>query len=372
MNDTISEAERTQLMEWLQLPKNQKIFKDFVKINYKLQKNYSVIDGERVFEELSRKIDPATSVTSNNFTIKKLFPVWLKYAAVFVGIMLLGIGVFLILPKDDAFSNSSAITLQLEDGSIKLIDENGDSYITDAAGNKVLEKKSGQLIYSSSNPAGTLAYNTLSVPDGKTFKLILSDGSSVVLNAGSQLKYPVNFLADKDRTVFLTGEAYFEIAKDVDHPFYVNTDDMTVKVLGTHFNVNSYAETHKTYAVLVEGKVLALNNLSEQDQKLLKPGEKVFFDGSELKVEAVNVEKYIAWVQGKLIFEDDSFDQIKNKLERKFGIKIKNDYPELNNLNITATFTKENLVEILKTFQSYKDFDYSIKEGTVIISRPKN
>ncbi|QAA82049.1 FecR family protein [Aequorivita sp. H23M31] len=372
LNDTISEAEKLRLIEWLQTPKNQETFKEFVKINHKLQKHYTKVDTEKAYQELLLKIKSSSPKVSNKTSgVRKLYPIWLKYAAVVVGVAIIGLSVFLLSPNKGTYSVTSGITLQLEDGSIKVIDENTETFILDAKGNKISEQKQDQLVYSEEISEQTLAYNTLSVPYGKTFKLLLSDGSQVVLNAGSKLKFPVNFIKGEDRTVFLNGEAYFEVAKDTEHPFMVSTEDMEVKVLGTHFNVNSYIEDHKTYTVLVEGKVMAENKLLSDDRIILEPKEKVFFDGNQLKVEPVKVDKYVAWVQGQLVFVDDTFEVIKNKLQRKFNVKIKNNYPALNNINITATFTNESIEDVLKTFQTYMDFDWTLKDGVVVINKPK-
>lgn len=368
LNDTISEAEKNQLIEWLQTPENQKTFKEFVKINHRLNKQHAQIDDEKAYLEMMARIQKSPEKRP----IRKLIPHWLKYAAVIVGVAIVGYGVYINSPLNNTMPVAPQITLQLEDGSIYVIDENSNNVIVNSLGKKVSQQKSNQLIYDQKTFGETLVYNTLTIPYGKTFKLSLSDGSQVVLNAGTTLKYPVNFLSGEDRTVFLNGEAYFEIAQDLEHPFIVNTENMDVKVLGTHFNVNSYSETHKTVAVLLEGKVLAENKLFADDKKLLQPNEKVFFEDNELKVENVDVQKYVAWVQGKLIFVDDSFDVIIKKLERKYNVKIVNNYPVLDDINITATFTNESIEEVLKTFQAYKNFDWTIKNGVITINKPKN
>lgn len=372
LNETISEAETLQLIEWLQTPKNQKTFKEFVKINSNLQQQYAKIDSESAYNELIIKIKNLTFNENEKPTrVKRLYPIWLKYAAVVVGVALIGLGVYYTSPENNTPSVTSGITLQLEDGSIQVIDENAETIILDASGKKISEQKSNQLVYWQTHSEKALSYNTLSVPYGKTFKLMLSDSSLVVLNAGTKLKYPVHFIKGENRTVFLNGEAYFEISKDSEHPFIVSTEDMDVKVLGTHFNVNSYTEDHKTYTVLVEGKVKAKNKLLESDEKLLHPNEKVFFDNEALQIKTVNVEKYVAWVQGQLVFVDDSFDVIVNKLQRKFNVKIENNYPALNKINITATFTNETIEDVLKTFQTYTDFEWTLTDGVVVINKPK-
>ena len=367
LNETISEVEKLQLVEWLQTPKNQKTFKEFVKINHRLNKLSVSVDSEKVYKKLMAN----NSEEKRETPIRKLIPTWLKYAAVFVGVAIFGYSIYFNSPEKYTQTAAPQITLQLEDGSIRIVDENNQTFILDAAGHRISEQKRDELIYTNNEVAQTLEYNTLSIPYGKTFKLALSDGSQVVLNAGSKLKFPVNFIKDENRTVFLNGEAYFEVAKDTEHPFVVSTEDMNVEVLGTHFNVTSYTDDQKTYTVLVEGKVAAHDKVGNGDTKILNPNEKAFFENGKLQVEAVNVTKYIAWVQGQLVFEDDSFNVIANKLERKFNVKIENNYSELNNINITATFTNETIDEVLSTFKTYKNFDYVIKNGTVIISRPK-
>lgn len=374
LNESISEVEKDKLTEWLQISKNQKTFKEFVKINHRLNKLSTEVDSEKAFQKLMANNSEGIKIgilEERKTPIRKIIPNWLKYAAVFVGVAIVGFGIYFNSPQSETVQVTPQITLQLEDGSIRIVDESKETLIVDAAGNRVSEQKRDQLIYSNDGSSQDLAYNTLSIPYGKTFKLSLSDGSQVVLNAGSELKFPVNFQNAESRTVFLNGEAYFEVAKDRQHPFIVNTQDMDVEVLGTSFNVTSYTDDQKTYTVLVEGKVAAHDKLATGDTKILNPNEIAFFEDGQLQVEAVKVNKYVAWVDGELIFVDDSFKVITNKLERKFNVKIENNYDELADINITATFTNETIEEVLSTFQTYKNFDYSIENGTVKISKPK-
>lgn len=367
LNETISEAEKLQLVEWLQIPKNQKTFKEFVKINHRLNKLSVSVDSEKAYKMLMAN----NSEENRKTPIRKLIPTWLQYAAIFVGVAIVSYSIYFNSPVKDTITAAPQITLELEDGSIRIVDEKNQTFIVDAKGNRVSEQKGDALIYTNNEVAQVLEYNTLSIPYGKTFKLALSDGSQIILNAGSKLKFPVNFINEENRTVFLNGEAYFEVAKDSEHPFIVDTEDMKVEVIGTHFNVTSYTDDQKTYTVLVEGKVAVHDKLAPNDTKILDPNERAFYENGKLEVEAVNVTKYVAWVQGELVFVDDSFKVIANKLERKFNLNIENNYPELANISITATFTNETIEEVLRTFQSYKDFDYVIKNRTVTINKPK-
>ena len=125
-----------------------------------------------------------------------------------------------------------------------------------------------------------MVYNTLKIPYGKKFEVQLSDGTIVHLNAGTSLRYPVQFVKNQSRQVYLTGEAFFEVSKDKAHPFTVNTQEVNVEVLGTKFNVNSYTEDVSTDVVLVEGKVsLYKDKKTAENQVYLTPGLK----GSNIK-----------------------------------------------------------------------------------------
>src|SRR5690606_24648372 len=119
------------------------------------------------------------------------------------------------------------------------------------------------------------------------------------------------------------------------------------------------------------GKVSAHNNLESQAPVILTPNDKVYFEGTQMTLTPVNVKKYVAWVQGQLVFVDDSFGVIANKLERKFNLKINNSFSELQELNITATFKDESIDQILQTFQTYISFEYTIENGVVTIQKPK-
>ena len=363
LNDTISEADLATLIVWLKKPKNQEKFKKYVQINHELNVMHGKIDAQEALLKVSKKIKETKP--------KRAFNV-LKYAAILVGVSMIGYGVYHNISATKQASTQHQITLQLEDGSIHIVNSNQNTDIINLSGNKISEQKNNQLIYSEENTTlKTLQYNTLLVPYGKTFKVILSDETKVTLNAGSELKFPVQFIEnEKNRTVFLNGEAFFEVSKNTKQPFIVSTNDMDVEVLGTHFNVTSYKEDSKTYTVLVEGKVAAHNKLVANDSKILNRNERVFFTNNSLETEAINVQKYVAWVDGKLVFVDDSFKIITNKLERKFNVKIKNSYKALESIKITAMFKDENIEQVLKTFQAYKSFNYTIKNGVVTITEP--
>lgn len=182
---------------------------------------------------------------------------WKKYqaiAAVFICFVALGYLLFQLVKTPSVVLPKDAITLQLEDGTIQILEKDGSVKIQNKNGQIVGQQNGNQLIYDKNNTSQKLAYNTLRIPNGKTFQLQLSDGTTVHLNAGSSLKYPVQFLKDAERKVFITGEAFLSVSKDAEHPFIVNANNLNVRVLGTQFNVSSYPEDAAIDVVLVEGE----------------------------------------------------------------------------------------------------------------------
>lgn len=379
----INESEFSALKEWIsESPENKKSFSAYLLFYKKTRRIVFVgnTDKDRAWNSIVSQLEtPLQTIESikkpeSKIIVFNKLSVFFKYAAVIV--FLLSIGYFYY--QKDSLINSSyeanveAITLQLANGDIQIIKEDGATQIVDASGNVVGTQKGNQLVYGNASAKDTLVFNTINVPYGKRFDLMLSDGTKVHLNSGTSLRYPVKFIKGENRQVFLNGEAYFDVTKDAKHPFIVGSNDMNVKVLGTKFNMTTYKEDAKTYTVLVEGRVAAYNALLENEEVVLTPGNRAYFVNKHIKSEPVDVRKYIAWVSGELMFIDDSFGVIANKLERKYNVDIVNTYDELNDIVITATFKEENIEQVLKTFQTYKAFNYSVKNRVVTITKPKN
>jgi len=211
------------------------------------------------------------------------------------------------------------------------------------------------------------------VPRGKTFKVVLSDGTSVHLNAGTNFKFPVNFLPGQERKVILEGEAYFEVAKDTQRPFLVNANDMDVTVLGTSFNVHSYEGT-ATNTVLVEGSVAVQHREHVKERgkpQIIIPGEKATLSGNVFEINKVDVSAYIGWTEDLLIFNDESFADIVRKIERKYNVDIKNNYPDLAAVKFNGKFKEETITDLMDTFKESAGFDYHIQDNKIIINKKK-
>ena len=309
----------------------------------------------------------------------------LKIAAVFIGVV--GCTYFFLFQN---FTNDvgqplikqEAITLELENGSVEKLTKSDHKQFRNRQGKIVGLQKAGQLDYTSDSeqPAGLdntdkpLEYHKLTVPYGKTFQLVLSDGTKVHLNAGTFLKYPVRFVKGKTREVFMEGEAFFDVHKNKEQPFIVNADDLGVKVLGTRFVVSSYPEDAYVNTVLLEGSVGLYKSSQKKDREeytVLEPG----FMGAwskeqgDISVKEVDTGIYTAWTKGRMVFSHMKFKDIIKKLARCYNVSITNSNTQLGEETFTATFDVkiETMEDILESFKRNYGFDYDMENNQIKI-----
>ena len=213
-------------------------------------------------------------------------------------------------------------TLTLSNGSIIRLDSASNGTIAREDETNITKTDSGHLLYHiGNNPVAEAKINTLATPRGGTFQLTLSDGTKVWLNAASSITYPSSFTGT-DRKVTITGEAYFEVAKDRSKPFLVSVNDMVITVLGTHFNINAYENESQVKTTLFEGSI-ALK--SGQYNSLLKPGEQAE-SGNNGKINILQQEdlnQVIAWKTGYFNFRDADLPTVMRQLERWYDIDVR-------------------------------------------------
>ena len=268
----------------------------------------------------------------------------------------------------------NAIILKQGNGNVKVVRENDQQNIVDAKGN-IIGSQKGNLLNYKTDKGSTLeelVYNELTVPYGKRFDLVLSDGTHVKLNAGTSLKYPVQFINGKKRKVYLKGEAYFDVAKDEAHPFVVNANEVNVQVLGTEFNISFYPEDSNINTVLVEGSINLYEENKENDQNEiipLTPGHMASWNRTkkEMSVKKVDIDLYTAWKDGILLFRGTPFNSIRKKLERHFDISIENQNHFLEDQVYTASFMEESIDEILDAFKEDTPFSYKMGNDKIIL-----
>lgn len=278
---------------------------------------------EEVLERLFARIDSTVAP-------KRIVPYfWLKAAAAIL--VLVSLAAVVIL----SVNNKPRMPLMAADGNLfekgKLILPDGTIREFDDENVQIVHTSEGGLTLNNDTVAREMRpvksagvkMNQIIIPYGKRSDITLADGSRIWLNSGSQLSYPSDF-GTGSREIYLTGEAYFEVAHNPSLPFYVYTNDMKIRVLGTKFNVASYSNDARTQAVLVEGKISAGRNRLISRPVELIPGERLTFDREKevLSKDMVDVCLYTSWVNGYLVFEQENLTEIFKKLERYYNKPI--------------------------------------------------
>ena len=272
------------------------------------------------------------------------------------------------LYKNDVAPGTNTATLQLADGRIvNLADaiqpglQQGDA--------SVQKEKDGTLIYNAAaadqHTGSSVAYNTISTPNGGEFNVGLADGSKVWLNAASSLRFPASFTGS-ERNVVLTGEAYFEIAKNARKPFTVTANGTTTRVLGTHFNIKAYNDEQDVITTLVEGAVrIESNGL----QKNLVPGQQALVrnDVKNIVVSAADVDDAIAWKNGYFTFRNENIKDIMRRISRWYDISVTYEAGVDANA-FGGTFSRsKSLKQLLKSLEMTNTIHFKIDGKNVTV-----
>ncbi|KAB7531509.1 DUF4974 domain-containing protein [Flagellimonas olearia] len=370
--NSISGTELEKLDELLQNPVNKNQFTDFVKLNYAIDSRMKKYDMEGSKKLLLDQIKKDKQ-RSGKGRILSLY----KYAA--VAVLFLTLGYFL---REQVFFHDSVdqiivpgedfVTLELGDGSIKVISEDESMVLEDSAGKVLGKHVGGKITYGKQDHIDEIVFNTLKVPYGKKFQLELSDGTIVHLNAGSSFRYPTKFKNGENREVYLTGEAFLEVAEDKENPFVVNSGELNIKVLGTEFNVSAYPEEEVKEVVLVKGSVELYDKKHGEDKRgaiVLSPGMKGNYSGKQgnITTESVVTSIYTSWLDGDLVFRNMTFDKILKKLERQYYVTIVNENTELGKKEFNASFGNMPVEKILEYFKTMYGIQYTINQNEIII-----
>ena len=306
----LSPEEKGKLENWIDESEEHRLL--FYKIKKQLSvneiRNYLQTDVEDAWKKVREKTFGAPAVRPRR-VLK-----WLKYAAVVIPVSL---SLSLWYAWKEKMENKQATVACL---SPVLTLDNGEKYQLDPEEQTEIyvdeEVKAyqagGGLIYDTTARQEENKYNRIEVPRGSEYWIVLPDGTRVWLNAATELKYPVAFHA-KERRVYLKGEAYFEVAPDKNRPFYVETEEVKIRVLGTVFDVNTHY-TRGVRTVLVEGAVAL--EWGGQKEIRMKPGELADFDRTttEVTLKEVDVTSYISWKEGYFVFEDEPLEEIMHTL----------------------------------------------------------
>ncbi len=327
---------------------------------------------------LGRLTDDIDKKSRRDNKVRRIVPLFIRYAA---SIAIIAGVLFVFLNDKDAIPMletnqdvSNSIVLIQEDGNVDVISENDEKKITDSKGNVIGFQKGGTIAYEQ-NPTQSkeLVYNELTVPLGKKFDLVLSDGTQVKVNAGSTIKYPIQFIEGLSREVEVWGEAYFDVTRDENHPFLVNANNIQVKVLGTKFNVSSYPEDDDINTVLVEGSVQLFdskNGNTQESSYIITPNQKASWNKElgRMTIEEVDTNIYTSWINGRIVFKNTPFKNIRKKLERRYNVTIVNNNASLDERFYNASFDIETIEQVMEAFKENYSIDYTITNSQIIIN----
>lgn len=257
--------------------------------------------------------------------------------------------------------------LQLSSGERIVLEKSGQRDLHEMSGNIRID--SGKVVYSAQAVAqpGTVVYNTLSVPHGGEYRLLLADGTAVHLNAGSELRYPVAF-AVAERKVYLKGEAWFEVAKDAERPFYVETDEVSIRVYGTAFNVNTHG-LRATETILVEGEI-GISGKGSTGERRMRPGQLAACDhhSGEITFREVDIRKYTAWKNGEFCFNDDTLEEILEELGRWYDVKVIFRSAGKKDIRFSGHLKRyENIQKILGAISESTGIVFHISDRMIIV-----
>jgi len=375
IRNTLTDAENIELDTWVTANiENQRFFEKL--IDEKNQDEWLKQIGEVDTTAALKKIKSRISFTParKKSTIRSLW-VYAVAACLIIGLMI----TFLLISKDktpqqspmvqlhdnDIAPGKNQATLTLSDGTIIGLDTVENGRVVAQSSSHITKLDSGQLAYQLVNPTmlpQSDIFNTLTVPAGGQYKLVLPDGTNVWLNASSSLKYPTVFGGAK-RKVELTGEGYFEVAKDPMYPFEVSANGSTVQVLGTHFNVNAYADEPVVKCALAEGAIRLNNSV------VLKPGEEgVVGKNGNIEKGKADLASALAWKNGQFNFKQAPIDLLMRQVARWYNAGIIYDTKITDHFNaeIPRNVPVSKLLHLLEATGSVH---FKIENNTITVMK---
>lgn len=382
--NTITPTQRALVVAWLCNPSNDTEIKQWMALHWELvsHSEYSADiptpHTEAVWQQIQQKIKTQAATQNPKQPLFSLYiKKWMAAAAVLLvvvtvwyyfsnpfGQMPKPIEVVQQLTDVPPPSNNLAV-LTLADGSKISLDSLPNGQLAQQGGIAINKLENGQVSYNG-NASGEEMFNTLSLPKGsKPYRLFLSDGTTVWLNAASSITFPIAFKA-KERKVVMEGEAYFEVAKIKSAPFIVKHNSLIVNVLGTHFNVNTYADEDATKITLLEGAVMVVDGISKSS---LKPGQQAVLTNETIKVATgVDTDEVMAWQKELFYFNGASIQTIMRQVEKYYDVEVayKDD---VKYLFVAKISRQVNVSEFLKILELTNLIHFKIEGRRIIVSK---
>lgn len=327
LDNTINNEEKSELQQLLTEPANAEFIKS----------NIDNLLAEPATETLTHQtkqsiLSAITNADKQTATVKPINRQWIKYAA--AAVIILSAGLYYLTTNNsnkttpaqteitDIQPGGNRATLTLADGTTILLDSANNSTLAQQGSIQIIKLDNGQIAYkplSNQNNSSEILYNTIATPVGGQYQIQLPDGTNVWLNATSSIRFPAVFTGS-ERNVELTGEAYFEVAKNSSQPFIVNTNNTLIKVLGTAFNIMAYTDEKNIRTTLITGTV---NVTSNNKSNILKPGQQANIEnGSMHIVNNANIEEALAWKNGKFYFNNVDIKTVMRQIGRWYDVEV--------------------------------------------------
>ena len=375
MSGQLDQQEKEVLEGWLHgSQRNQQLYDRIVSEKNLSAHNttYESIDTEKAWTKLSQ----------NPVALKKgrTFQLFIRYAAAVLLPSMIAISSYWYLNRHPAEVTRPVAGISPGNKSAILVLGNGENVNLASNANKKILEKDGTVIDNSHtglNYAGQSSVivketplNTLIVPCGGEYNLVLSDGSKVFLNSMSKLIFPIRFTGE-NREVALEGEAFFEVAKDKFKPFIVSIRGMKVEVLGTSFNIKSYADDSQSFTTLVEGKVKVSSGNQLADVNYLQPNQQAVYDASKsaIVIQEVDASQMVQWTKGRYTFTNQSLDEIMKTLARWYDFSYKFEDESLKSIRFEGGLNKyERIDPILDILGRTGKVKVSVKDKEILFS----
>lgn len=370
----ITEEERQELEDWCEeAPRNRKLFEQICQEDLfsKERYVYEKIHDTKAFSVFEKRVRKVSSRSIGN---------WWKYAAVLL-FPILVVGSWKLMHETEQVSivassvapiqpGCSQAVLVLDDGRKVFLKEEEEGVISEDKEITVTGEKD-RLVYTSSEGKNVdeIRFNELEVPRGGEYKVRLADGTLVYLNSATRMKYPVKF-DEKERKVYLSGEAYFEVAKDPERPFFVEMEGVEVRVYGTSFNVNTHQKGN-IQTVLVKGSI-GVKVLSSGMESVIRPGQMAEFKQGNTKVDVkdVNVAVYTDWKDGIFRFENQRLEDILTVLSNWYDVDVFYQTASVKELHFSGYMERyKDVSVILEAITLSTGVTFSIQGKTIIVSK---
>jgi len=310
------------------------------------------------------------SASEPDFKVLPLRRLWSRILVAASIVMMIGIGLYIYQLKQITEASiapgKQSATLTLADGRKIILSDATAGRLAQEEGVTISKTADGQIVYEIKGAADANLVNRLTTAKGETYQVKLPDGTLVALNAASSLKYTTAMVSNGQRVVELTGEGYFEVAKDKAHPFIVKTSGQEIKVLGTHFNVNAYEDEETLRTTLLEGSV----QVSFQGHKsVLKPGEQAIVKNNNIHVADADVEAAVAWKNGEFVFTGQSITEVMNILSRWYNVEVEFKGPKTNERFESSLPKDKDITEVLELLELTNTVHFKIEGRKIIVSK---